>query len=132
MRTLLPAIALHLTLLAACSPPGQQQAVGLVTESDSMTCGTTSTLYTNHTTNPKDLHVRASYNCIAEDSIHPPVGRLVVLDAQNKVVQNQDVQIPALTTHRGTFTVPGGARLVFECGGVRISVGCQWSYSYSP
>lgn len=120
-------------MLAACAPEDNGDlAAGLVTEADSMRCGTRATLYTNHTAQAKDLHVRASYNCIEVDTLRPPSGRLVVLDAQGRVVQNQDVEIPAGTTHRGTFTVGGGGRLELDCRGFGVGTGCTWSYSYSP
>lgn len=120
-------------LAAACAPDDDQTRSGsLVTEADSLRCGRTAVLYSNHSVNAKDLHVRASSDCISDDSLNVRPARLVVLDGQNRVVQNQDVTIPQGTTHRGTFTVPGGARLQLECPGFSVGIGCRWSYSYSP
>lgn len=135
MRLTWQVLALSTVVLAACDPPGGPPvSAGLVTEADSLQCGSSAVLYVNHTANAKDLHVHASYNCIMDDSIRPPAARLYVVDAQNKVVPGQDVQIPSGTPHRGTFTVPGGGSLKLECPGISLlhAGGCQWSYSYSP
>lgn len=133
MRIMRTVAALGCVALAACAPENQGSAAGgLVTEADSLRCGATSTLYTNHTAAPKDLHVRVSYDCMSDDTLRPATGRLVVLDAQNRVVQNQDQALTAGTTHRGTFTVTAGARLVLECRGFSVGIGCRWSYSYAP
>lgn len=136
MRGLWAAVAVAVAVVACQQgPAGGDTAAGLVTESDSMSCGTTSTIFTNHTANAKDLHVRSTWRCTMVDTIRPPYGRLVVFDAQGRVSQGQDVQLPYGETHRGSFTIPGGGgRLVLECRGDRIleGNGCQWSYSYSP
>src|SRR3954467_4389746 len=106
MRLTRQGLVLPAVLLVACKPPDAPEvSAGVVTEADSMQCGSSAVLYVNHTANAKDLHVRASYDCIMEDTIRPGAARLYVVDAQNKVVPNQDVLIPPGPPHRGTFTV---------------------------
>lgn len=122
--------------LAACAPEGDdgETAAGLVTEADSLRCGQNGVLYTNHTAKARDLHVRVRNDCteLTDDTMPPPPARLVVLDAQNRPVPGQDVSIPGGTTHRGTMSVPGGARLRLECSVSRSrGTGCSWHYQYA-
>jgi hypothetical protein len=118
-------------LSAACGGAEGDSAAATVTESDTTRCGSSAAIYNNHTQNPRDLHVRVRNGCMDIDTIQPArPARLRVLDAQNNVVGNQDVQIPPQTTHRGTFNVPGGARLQLDCPGFALRDGCTWTYQY--
>jgi hypothetical protein len=133
MKRGLLGIALLVAMAACGDKDDGQAAAGLVTEADSMVCGTTAVLYNNHTANPKDLHVRVKNNCVEDtmDTMPPPPARLVVLDAQGRPVPGQDISIPSGTTHRGTMTVPANARMRLECSTGRARTGCSWFYQYA-
>jgi hypothetical protein len=110
-----------------------------VTETDVIQCGMSGTLLDNRTQGAYNVHVRVKNDCSAmiDDTLRPPAddAHLKVVDAQNRVVNGQDIVIPSRTTWRGTVTVPTLSRIVLECGRRAqfiVNNGCSWSYTYSP
>lgn len=134
-------LLLLVPLLTACPDDDADSATGedigatvLVTEGDLTQCGRTEDVYANHTTSAKSLHVRVKNECIGRDTLNTDSARVWVRDARGQVVNNQDVKVPYLGTHRGTFSVPEGATLRIECSErlLQHEVGCSWEYKYSP
>ena len=113
---------------------GAGATAALVTEGDVTQCGRTEDVYTNHTTSAKSLHVKVKNECFGRDTLNTDSARVWVRDAQGQVVNNQDVKVPHLGTHRGTFSVPERATLRIECPEqlLQHEVGCSWEYQYSP
>lgn len=116
----------------ACRPADDAAASLLITETGVVACSHTSDIYTNHTTSPRDLHVKVTSGCIGRDTLAIDSARVWVRDAQGGVYNRQDVRIGYQQTHRGTFTVPGGASLRVECPDslFRSEDGCSWEYRY--
>lgn len=134
-------LVIALLALSACPEPGndarEDAASDLVTEADSAWCGGgRSVLHTNFTDFSQTLHIRLENACStdANDSLGmagPAVLR--VLDEQGNVVNRQEMTVLARQKGRGTFSVPGKARVELVCGRLREERGkCLWSYSYSP
>lgn len=127
-----------LLLLPACKDDDTEEAgenaAALVTEGDVTQCGHTDDVYTNHTTSAKSLHVKVKNECLGRDTLGTDSARVWVRDAQGNVVNHQDVKVPHMGTHRGTFSVPEGASLRVECAErlLQPEVGCSWEYKYSP
>ncbi len=133
-----PALLL-LLLLAACQEDddrpeagtGAEGASALVTEGDVTQCGRTEDVYANHTRRDKELHVRVRNSCMGRDTLGADSARVWVRDGQGGVVNGQDVKIPFQGTHRGSFTVPGGATLRVECSARLLrEEGCAWEFKY--
>lgn len=116
-------------LLAACGPGAPDDAALMANETDTLRCHTTESVYTNHTGNQRDLHVRLANNCMPTDTIRMPPAHIRVLQQGGAVAQ--DVTVDYGKTHRGTFTVPPGGSLELVCPeGFSLEAGCPWTYSY--
>jgi hypothetical protein len=130
-------VLLLLPLLSGCrddeANEAGENAAALVTEGDVTQCGHTDDVYTNHTTSARSLHVKVKNECFGRDTLGTDSARVWVRDAQGQVVNRQDVKVPHLGTHRGTFSVPEGASLRIECAERLLQdAGCSWEYKYSP
>ena len=124
------------TLVWACRDDDGTEAAeaALVTEGDVTQCGRTEDIYTNHTASARSLHVKVKNECFGRDTLNTDSARVWVRDERGQVVNQQDVKVPTLGTHRGTFSVPERATLRIECP-VKLlqnDVGCSWEYGYSP
>lgn len=131
MRYLTLLGGLALLALLACGPgSGAEEAMALMAqESDTLSCHTTESVYTNHTGNGRDLHVRLTNDCFPVDTLRMPPAHIRVKNAAGGVVT--DITVDWDKTHRGTFTIPAGGSLELECPqGALTTDGCPWTYSY--
>ncbi len=124
-----------LGLAVACDGPGSpasersgQSFASLITETDSLRCGTSEVIHKNRGKDTLRFHIKVRDFCL--DTL-PELGvsRVIVEDSMGRALTIDTV---VGQTFRGTLALPPGTRIKLEC--LRTSVfpaQCVWEYKYN-